>query len=59
MTEDTKHLADAGALVITVGSLADVLPSIAAVVSIIWGAIWFYETKTVQKLLGRNNREVD
>lgn len=37
------------------GSLLDVLPSIAAILSIIWFSIRIYESETVQRLLmGRN-----
>jgi len=36
-----------------IGTLAQLLPAIAALVTIIWTSIRIYETRTVQKLLGR------
>lgn len=50
--EHLKHTTDAGALVITVGSLVEVLPALASLLSIAWMLIRIYETKTVQRLLG-------
>ncbi len=38
-----------------VGTLAGIIPSIAAIITIIWTSIRIYETDTIQKLLG--NRE--
>jgi hypothetical protein len=38
---------------VVVGTLAQLLPAVAAVFTIIWTAIRIYETKTVQKLLGK------
>jgi len=35
--------------------LADMLPSIAALFTIIWTSIRIYETDTVQKLLGKKD----
>ena len=44
---------DVISLSIVVGTLVQYLPAVAAVVSIVWGCIRIYETKTVQNLLGR------
>ena len=37
------------------GTLAGWLPNIASIVTIVWMLIRIYETKTVQKFLGRSN----
>lgn len=54
MSESTKHVVDAVSIGTVVLSLSQWLPPIAALVSIIWGCIRIYETKTVQRWLGRN-----
>lgn len=48
-----SSLVDAGAITITVASFANVIPNIAAVLSVMWVLIRIAETKTVQKLLGK------
>lgn len=53
LSEQTKHAADALSVVTVLASLTAWLPPIAALISIIWGLIRIYETRTVQKLLGR------
>jgi hypothetical protein len=51
--ETAKHVVDALSLVTVVGTLVQLLPSIAALFTIVWTAIRIYETDTVQKLLGK------
>lgn len=51
--EQTKHLIDATSLAAVVGTLAGWLPAIAALLSIVWTVIRIYETKTVQRWVGR------
>jgi hypothetical protein len=53
--EATKHIIDFASVLTVLGTLADMLPAIAAVFTIVWTAIRIYETKTVQGWLGRNN----
>ena len=56
MTEhhDTaKNVIDALSIATVLGTLADVLPSIAALFTIVWTAIRIYETQTVQGWLGK------
>lgn len=53
-TEATKHALDAVSVVTVVGTLADILPAIAALFTIIWTGIRIWETSTVQKILKRN-----
>ena len=47
-SEGSKYVIDALSFATVLGTLADMLPSIAAGFSIIWTIIRIYETKTVQ-----------
>jgi hypothetical protein len=53
LTETAKNIGDAVSVGTVVGTLAGVLPSIAAIITIIWTSIRIYETETVQKMLGK------
>ena len=53
MDEASKHIIDFASVLTVLGTLADMLPAIAAVFTILWTAIRIYETKTVQKWLGK------
>ena len=53
MNDSIKHAVDTVSIATVVGTLTHMLPSIAALFSIIWSAIRIYETKTVQGLLGK------
>ncbi len=60
MTEhhDTaKNIVDALSLATVVGTLIQVLPSVAALASLIWTVIRIYETKTVQGWLGHEDKD--
>jgi glycerol-3-phosphate acyltransferase PlsY len=48
LNETVKHFVDTASIATVVGTLTHMLPSIAAVFSIIWSVIRIYETKTVQ-----------
>jgi hypothetical protein len=52
-TESTKTLVDGLSVVTVIGTLGEVLPPLAALFTLVWTAIRIYETKTVQKMLGR------
>jgi hypothetical protein len=52
-TEGTKQVVDAVSVFTVVGTLGDMLPPMAALFTLIWTAIRIYETKTVQRLLGK------
>ena len=52
-TESTKTLVDGLSVVTVVGTLGQMLPPLAALFTVIWTSIRIYETKTVQKMLGR------
>lgn len=56
MSDNTKHIVDAASVVTVLGTLSDMLPSIAAGFTIVWTAIRIYETNTVQRMLGKRKR---
>lgn len=51
--ETAKNVMDAVSVVTVIGTLAQVLPAIAAAFTIVWTVIRIYETKTVQSFLKR------
>lgn len=51
--ETAKNVMDAVSVVTVIGTLAQVLPAIAAAFTIVWTIIRIYETKTVQSFLKR------
>jgi hypothetical protein len=53
INEHVKHVIDWTSIGIALGTLMQILPSIAAALSILWSVIRIYETKTVQKWLGK------
>lgn len=53
--EATKHIIDFASIATVLGTLADVLPAIAALFTIVWTAIRIYETKTVQGWMGKKD----
>ena len=52
-----KHAGDAISIITVVGTLAEVLPALAAILTIVWTAIRIWETDTVQRLLGRQSEK--
>lgn len=52
-TDSAKTVGDILSLTTVVGTLMQVLPSIAAIFTIVWTVIRIYETKTVQAFLKR------
>jgi hypothetical protein len=55
--ETAKTTVDAISIVTVVGTLAEVLPAVAALFTIIWTALRIFETDTVQKLFGKKKVE--
>jgi len=53
LTEQTKTVVDALSIVTVLGTLLQALPALAALFTIIWTAIRIFESRTVQKLLGK------
>ena len=56
--ETAKTAGDALSIVTVVGTLAEVLPALAALFTIIWTGLRIYETDTIQKLLGKKVEDV-
>jgi hypothetical protein len=52
-TEEIKHIADGLSIMTVIGTLADVLPAIAALFTIIWTGFRIWETETVKGWLKR------
>lgn len=57
--ETTKQAIDAVSVFTVVGTLSDLLPPMAALVTIIWTGIRIFETDTVQGFLGRDQDKDD
>jgi len=55
LNEGTKHVLDGLSLITVLGTLMDWLPAVAALLSIVWTLLRIYESKTVQKLLGKKD----
>jgi chromate transport protein ChrA len=49
-----KAVGDIASVGVLIGTIAQWLPSIAAVFTVLWTAIQIYESRTVQGWLGRN-----
>ena len=52
-----KQCGDIASVAIVVATIADWLPAVAALLTVVWTAIRIWETRTVQGLLGRAPRE--
>jgi hypothetical protein len=52
--EQVKQLGDAISILTVVGTLAELLPALAAILTIVWTAIRIWETNTVQRMFGRS-----
>jgi glycerol-3-phosphate acyltransferase PlsY len=57
MNESSKHIVDGLSVATVLGALTAWLPPIAALFTIIWTAIRIWETKTVQRWVGRCKNE--
>ena len=55
--ETAKHIVDALSIMTVVGTLVEMLPSVAAIFTIVWTGIRIWETDTVQSLLGRKGKQ--
>jgi hypothetical protein len=54
LSDGMKHLGDAISLGAFIGWLVSALPSIATLLTVVWMLIRIFETRTVQRLLGRD-----
>lgn len=52
-SEGIKQAADGISVLTVVGTLAEILPAIAALFTIVWTGFRIYETETVKKWLGK------
>ncbi len=59
MDDTTKHVLDALSVVTVVGTIVQMLPSIAALFTIVWTGIRIYETDTGQRLLGKEKQDAE
>jgi len=48
-----RPFGDAVSLGVVLATIAEWLPAVAALLTVVWTAIWIYETKTVQRMLRR------
>ena len=55
LSDNSKHLLDLASVATVLGTLVDMLPSVAALFTIVWTAIRIYETNTVQGWLGKKD----
>jgi hypothetical protein len=55
--ETAKNVVDALSIMTVVGTLVEMLPSVAAIFTIMWTGIRIWETETVQNLLGRKGKQ--
>lgn len=55
--ETAKNVVDALSILTVVGTLVEMLPSVAAVFTIVWTGIRIWETETVQNLFGRKGNK--
>ena len=51
--ETVKYVIDGVSFLTVGGTLAEMLPAIAAIFTIVWTSIRIWETKTVQNLIGK------
>jgi hypothetical protein len=57
--EQVKQVGDAISILTVVGALAELLPAIAAVLTIIWTAIRIWETDTIQCMFKRKQEKTN
>ena len=57
--EGAKHVLDMVSVTTVLGALMGLLPSIAALFTIVWTAIRIYETRTVQRLISKITGKTD
>jgi FtsH-binding integral membrane protein len=57
--ETVKSAVDALSVVTVIGTLAELLPAVAALFTICWTALRIWETETVKKMTGRKNEIIE
>lgn len=58
-TQTVKHAMDTISVFTVIGTLMDLLPPVAALLTIIWTLINIYESATFQKFLGRFKKDAE
>ena len=56
-TEGIKTVTDGLSVITVVGTIAEILPAVAALFTVIWTGFRIYETDTVQRWLGKNKKD--
>jgi hypothetical protein len=56
-SETAKNVVDALSILTVVGTLVEMLPSVAAIFTIVWTGIRIWETETVQNMFGRKGKQ--
>ena len=56
MGEDMKQVVDTFSVATMVGTIADLLPALAALLTVVWTAIRIWETDTVQDLFQKRRK---
>ena len=52
-SETIKHVTDGLSIITVLGTLAEILPALAALFSLVWSIIRIFETDTVRGWLGK------
>jgi hypothetical protein len=52
-SETIKHVTDGLSIITVLGTLAEILPALAALFSLVWSIIRIFETDTVRDWLGK------
>jgi len=55
--EVAKSVGDVLSVVTVVGTLIEMLPSVAAIFTIVWTGIRIWETDTIQRMVGRKGKD--
>jgi len=57
MNEEIKPLFDIASIITVLGALAELLPPLAALATLIWSIIRIYETKTIQSIINKKKNK--
>ena len=57
LIENAKSVGDITSVSVLVGTLAEILPGVAALFTIVWTAIRIYETDTIQRWLNKEKKK--
>lgn len=59
LSDDTKHLGDLVSVGVAMATIAQWLPAVAALMTVVWTLIRIWETRTVRSLVGRKPARSD